>query len=177
MIQFIKDYWFTKSLNKVNKSTRTTLDPVNSYSNIAILFDGTQEEDRKSVHRFKKTINRNGTKSIKSLTFLDNSLPLDNVDYAAYNKKNVNWYGIPTGEKIEEFLHSQFDLLIVLCKSMSPHFEYIIANSLSNFVIGPAISKSEKYFHLMVDFDSNEHDLAHLGKKIIQGIDLIAIKN
>jgi hypothetical protein len=52
-------------------------------------------------------------RSIKSLAFIDNALPFDNVDYAMHTiKKNINWYGVPFGEKVEEFIRKKFDLLI-----------------------------------------------------------------
>ena len=102
-------------------------------------------------------------------------MPLDNIDYAAYNQKNVKWYGIPFGEKVEEFIHFNFDILIVLCKKMLPHYEYIIAHSEAKFIMGTALNKAEKYFNLMVDTGESQ-DIDDMISSVMKGAEKIAIK-
>lgn len=142
---------------------------------VIILFNGTREEDRKTVHRFKKKLTASGASSVKSLAYIDNKLPLDNVDYAAYNKKNINWYGVPSGEKAEAFMQSPADILIVLCPEMLPHYEYIIAHSQAQFIIGPDISNSTTYFNLTVQHPTSDNleDMVHA---ITKAVDVIAEK-
>jgi hypothetical protein len=175
MLQSIKNWIFYKEFASDARPNRNRVNGLNAMQSICIIFEGTEENERKIVHKFKKMINPDGKKEIKSLAFINNALPLDNLDYAAYNLKDLKWTGKPFGEKVDEFVHYKFDLLIVLCKNMLPHFEYIIAHSESSFVIGPSISKSEKYFDMTVEISSQENtDI--LIKKIITAIDKIAIK-
>ena len=175
MFEKIKEWLFYRNLSIPQKTKISEPTIVNSERSICILFDGTNEYDRKSVHKFKKILNASGNRTIKSLAFIDNSLPLDNVDYPAYNHKNLKWSGVPFGEKVEEFVNLNFDLLIVLCKKMLPHFEYIIAHSSALFVVGPNLNKSEKYFNLIIDHDIDEN-IYHLSMSIIKGIDKISAK-
>lgn len=142
---------------------------------VIILFNGTREEDRKTVHRFKKKLTTSGAASVKSLAYIDNKLPLDNVDYAAYNKKNINWYGVPSGEKVESFIQSPADILVVLCPVMLPHYEYIIAHAQAQFIIGPDIVNSTTYFNLTVQYPASDNleDMVHA---ITKAVDVIAEK-
>ena len=175
MIERIKRWFFEKDLNAQLISKKNIRNGVNAAAVIGILFDGTSEEDRKIVHKFKKQLNPNGNKKVKSLAFIQNKLPLDNIDYDAYNQKDVKWFGVPFGEKVEEFIQTNFDILIVLCEKMRPHFEFIIAKSQETFVIGPNIERSEQYFTFIVD-NKESVGLQNLINKIIVGIDKIAIK-
>ncbi len=175
MFEEIKEWFFYKKFSPPQKNKSSNLSNINQERSICILFDGTDELDRKSLHKFKKLLNTSGGKNIKSLAFIDNALPLDNVDYAAYNHKNIKWFGAPFGEKVDEFVNYNFDLLIVLCKKMLPHFEYIIAHSTAIFVVGPNLNKSEKYFNLIIDHNGEEN-LDQLSQLILKGIDKISIK-
>ena len=109
------------------------------------------------------------------MAFINNVLPLDNVDYAAYNNKNIKWYGVPFGAKVEEFIQEKSDLLIVLSKEMLPHYEYIIAHSLANFKVGADIKRSEKYFDLIIECELKE-EIERICDAIVKGIDKIAVK-
>ncbi len=175
MIERIKRWFFEKDLNAQIIAKKNIKNEVNTAAVIGIIFDGTSEDDRKIVHKFKKQLNPSGNKQVKSLAFIQNKLPLDNVDYNAYNQKEVKWYGVPFGEKVEEFIQTNFDILIVLCEKMRPHFEFIIAKSQTTFVIGPNIERSEKYFTFIVDSKESK-GLQNLIEKIIVGIEKIAVK-
>jgi hypothetical protein len=173
MIKAIKKYLFYKAFEHVQVKRKVG---INKMDSVCILFDGTDENERKIIHKFKKQINPQGNKTVKSLAFINNRLALDNVDYDAYNLKDVNLYGIPKSEKTDAFIKYDFDLLIVICKKMLPHFEYIIAHSHSRFIIGPSITRATKYFHLTVDIQDND-DTNHIIQKFIKAIDTISIQN
>ena len=175
MIGKIKEWFFYKNFQYNIELKKDRSPGLNSEQNITILFDGTSEEDRKKVHRFKKKLNPDAKKSIKSLAYLDNAFPLDNVDYAAYNKKNINWYGVPFGAKVEEFIQEKSDLLLVLCKEMLPHYEYIIAHSQARFKAGADIKKSEKYFDLIIECVHKE-EIERICDAIVKAVDKIAVK-
>lgn len=174
MIEQIKKWFFYREFKNSGVKNQHHAG-TNPASSICILFDGTEEDDRKKVHRFKKMLNPDGKKSIKSLAFVNNDLPLDNIDYDAYNKKNVKWYGIPFGDKVTEFLLLKFDVLIVLCKKMLPHYEYIVAHSSAGLIIGPATEKADVYFDLIVD-TGELPDLDAMINNILKVTETIAIK-
>lgn len=173
MLKLIKKYLFYKAFHTSDVIRKSGINKIDS---VCILFDGTEESERKIIHKFKKQINPQGVKTVKSLAFINNRLPLDNIDYDAYNLKEVNWYGIPKSVKINEFIDSDVDLLIVMCKKMLPHYEYIIAHSKARFIIGPSITRSTQYFHMTVECHEN-HDTSDLIQKIIKAIETISIKN
>jgi hypothetical protein len=147
----------------------------NKGGNIIILFNGTQEEDRKTVHRLKKKLTVSGASSVKSLAFVDNALPLDNVDYAAYNRKNITWYGVPSGDKVDTFIQVPADILIVLCTEMLPHYEYIIAHTQAQFIIGPDILKATHYFNLTVQYPESDN-LEDMVGAILKAVNVVSEK-
>ena len=175
MLDKIKQWFFYNDFKRVLKDKKPSVPVVNSINSICILFDGSSEDDRKAIHRIKKKLNANEKKTIKSLAFINNNLPLDNVDYAAYNLKSIKWYGIPFGEKVDEFINLNFDVLIVLCQKMLPHFEYIIAHSKSAFIIGPNINKAETYFNFILETD-NYSDIQNIMDKLVSNLHKVAIK-
>jgi len=173
MLNHIKRWFFNKNLPKpIRKQKSFGLNPQKS---VAILFNGTSEEDRKAVHAFKKRIKNSGAITVKSLAFINNKLPLDNIDYAAYNLKNVNWYGLPSGEKVEEFMSGPWDIVIFLGDTLENHYEYILKNINASFIIGNAIKDAETFFDLTVD-TQNSKDMAKKINTIIKSIDIISIK-
>lgn len=173
MIKNIKKYLFYKAFEHIQVKRKVGINKIDS---VCILFDGTDENERKIIHKFKKLINPSGSKIVKSLAFINNRLALDNVDYDAYNLKDVNWYGIPKSDKTDTFIKYEFDLLIVLCKKMLPHFEYIIAHSNTRFIVGPSITRSTQYFHMTVDSQDID-DTNELIQKFIKAIETISIKS
>lgn len=175
MLENIKNWLFYKEFKTDARPKGHKSSGLNNLQSVAILFDGTDENERKIVHKLKKNINTDGKKNIKSIAFINNQLPLDNIDYLGYNLKNVKWHGIPFGDKVEEFIHLKSDILIVLIKNMMPHFEYIIAHSEAKFIIGPSIVKSEKYFDVTVQTGENENTESII-KRLINAINTIAIK-
>jgi hypothetical protein len=174
MFEVIKKWYFYKDFIS-DKRSKVSIKEINTGQSIGILFNGSSEDDRKKVLKIKKQLNPSGSKIIKSLAFLNNNLPLDNVDYAAYNNKDLKWYGLPFGEKVDEFIQESFDILIVLCEYMLPHYEFIIAHSNAKFIIGPDIAKSDKYFSFIVEA-VKDWEIESVMNKIIKNIDNVSIK-
>lgn len=175
MLKSIRKWLFYKSFAEPKKKTVQKNGVINPLRSICILFDGTDESERKLIHQFKKSISQNGRAEVKSLAFVNNRLPLDNVDYAAYNLKDVNWYGVPSGEKVNAFIKYDNDLMIVLCKKMLPHYEYIVAHTESQFIVGPSITRAENYFDLLVDVPK-DNDTKELMKNVLNALNLVAVK-
>jgi hypothetical protein len=140
---------------------------------VAILFDGTHEEDRKTVHAFKKHIKVSGSPRVKSLAFINNKLPLDNVDYAAYNLKDTLWFGQPTGENVEEFIRGHWDIVIFLGREITPHFEYILKMVNASFIVGISENEPVALFDLTVEV-KKEDSLEKRIQTIIRSIDIIS---
>lgn len=146
---------------------------LNPQQHVAILFDGTNEEDRKTVHAFKKIIKAAGSPRVKSLAFINNKLPLDNVDYSAYNLKNIYWYGQPTGQNVEMFIRGHWDMVIFLGQEMTPHFEYILKMVNASFIVGISEKEPVPLFDLTVEI-KKEDSLEKRIQTIIRSIDIIS---
>jgi hypothetical protein len=175
MLKKLKSTLFYRAFReKITKSPQIPVISIKGGS-VSVLFNGTREDDRKTVHRLKKKLIAAGASSFKSLAYIDNKLPLENVDYAAYNKRNVNWYGVPSGEEVDAFIQLPANILIVLCPEMLPHFEYIIAHAQARFIIGPDISRSTTYFNLTVQYPRTEN-LQDMINALIKAVDVVAEK-
>ncbi len=165
-------WFYEKNIPKTPR--KRSISGINPQKRIAVLFDGTSEEDRKTVHAFKKQLKQSGATNVSSLAFVNNKLPLDNVDYAAYNLKNVNWYGVPSGQKVEEFLKVPWDLVIFLGDKMNLHFEYLLSYVDASFIIGNYVNGANDLFDLTIDTEK-EVNLSQKINSIIKGIELISI--
>ncbi|HRO07447.1 MAG TPA: hypothetical protein PK611_02620 [Saprospiraceae bacterium] len=175
MIKGIKKWLFYRSFTVDSRRNVQQTHSVNQLKTVGVLFDGTSESERKLVHQFKKYISQSGRVEVKSLAFVDNRLPLDNVDYAAFNRTDINWYGIPSGDKVSEFIKNNFDLLIILTRKMLPQYEYIIAHSTAKFKVGPSIKRAENYLELIVDLPG-DHNTELLQNNILKALNLVALK-
>lgn len=169
MWQSIQRWMFDSELKKRGLPVKSTArHSVNQALRIGILFDGTDENDRKIIHKFKKQLTASG-KEVRSLAFINNKLPLDNVDYNAYNLRDVNWYGIPTGDKVTQFIEKEFDVLIPVIHRMTLHFEYIIAAAKARLIIGPAVSHAERYFNLISE-QNNDDNLENIIQELLSNV-------
>lgn len=175
MFRRLKKWMFYKSFAVNSGDKKKPRIEINEINSICILFEGTDESERKLVHQFKKKLIGKSNKKVDSLAFIKNKLPVDNMDYAAFNLKNINWYGVPSGGKVNQFVNTPCDLLIVLCTKMLPHYEYIIAHSKAKFKIGPALTRAEKYLDLIVDAPLDRGTQVMVSD-IIKAVETVAVK-
>lgn len=73
-----------------------------------------------------------------------------------FNQRDINWFGGPKNDYIKEFINKEFDILIDLNVDDEYVLRHISGLSRSKFKVGSYSKIHEKYFDLMIDFNSSK---------------------
>ncbi|MFN3916660.1 MAG: DUF6913 domain-containing protein [Flavobacteriales bacterium] len=123
-------------------------------------------EDLKKLNKLKSYIRylkeNHGVRKVVLLGYHDMKKLSDGLqqplDVHILCRKDINWYGKPSGVDFKNFVDQEFDMLIDLTNSSCVPLNFAIAESKSRFKIGQySIDKDHLYdFMLMVQSDRME---------------------
>ncbi len=128
---------------------------------VGILFDATDPKNRETIADFAAKLARLGKKT-RLLGFVaqpEKKTPTD-LPFVHFNKKSVNWYGRPSGEKTEAFCKEKFDLLLCLFSGENRPLEWLAARSSARMKAGGSLH-FYKNLDLTVEIPAGK-DLAEL---------------
>lgn len=101
---------------------------------------------------------------------------ISNPNILIINKQEVDWLGTPKLESIEDFISTEFDILINLSTSYCYTIDYIITSTKSKLTVGANISKKRGYdFEICNNAEAGQFTAMELSKEIINR--LSSIKN
>jgi hypothetical protein len=126
-----------------------------------IIFNASSQETydkAKQFIDFLKTKNIN----VVAIGFVDSKEVKDfyreTIHFKFFSRKNINWYGKPKNENVDDFINKKFDLLIDLSLENDFPLEYIAAMSMAKFKVGRFTSDQGDY-DFMIDINKNKtHD-------------------
>jgi len=127
---------------------------------IGILYDATDLEEFEIVKEYAKVI-REERKEVKALGFVNeketqsNQMPTIDLDF--FTKKDLNWYHKPGGYIVENFINTEYDILISLNFNDCYPLQYISAVSKAKFRVGKYDEKYKLYYDLMIDLQNNNN--------------------
>ena len=141
--------------------------PFSEAKRIGILYDSTSEKHYEVVKLFVKTI-RAQQKDVLALGYYDKK-ELPETRYAKlgldfFTRKSLNWYLKPHHPVINNFINSDFDILINLNIEKSFPLKYISAHAKAKFKIGRYHKLNTPYCDMMIHTEEN----ISLGKFIEQ---------
>ena len=146
--------YLTTKLNQLKPLPRLTPEKAHA---VAIIFDATPLENRKWVDAFAQKL-RNKGKRVTLFGFLnDKNKP--SFPFRFFNKKEVDWRGIPKGFEVEKFLSESYDMLYAFYIGENMPLEYIGTLAKANFKIGAYNKKGMLYD---VSIDTEHIDLQYL---------------
>lgn len=125
---------------------------------IGILYNVGEEEEYKRFTAFVSSL-QGEKKEIKALGYVKYNLiphycyPKLSFDYII--KKNIAWFGKPSGDFVKDFINRDFDILINLNLDDNPLFQYICGLSCAKFKIGRYSQDNEKYLDFMVEAEND----------------------
>jgi hypothetical protein len=115
---------------------------------IAIIFDATLLENRKWIDAFAQKLKNKG-KRVTLFAFL-NAKNTTSLPFRFFNKKDVDWRGMPKGFEVERFLSESYDLLYAFYIGENLPLETIGALTKARFKVGTYNGHSLLY-DLMID--------------------------
>lgn len=140
----------------------------NPMADIHILYEISSPSDFEAITSWTRQLKKSG-KRVETLGFLKSTDILLTEAENTYTNKEVGVNHVPKGEKIQRFLGSHSDILVVLCHHFYNHLRYITFSHDSFFKIGMHFPQGESYFNMMIESDpsaSYEQQIQELVKSI-----------
>ncbi|MEE2931713.1 MAG: hypothetical protein VX370_04215 [Bacteroidota bacterium] len=178
-MQFIEDikhnigqFVFQREL-KSNKRKKAVCNLQDAKS-VGILYDATSEEDIKKIKPFVSYF-FDLKKDVKALGFVNNKqlsyCHTPKLQYDFFYQKDLNWYYKPQSYIIDNFVQTEYDILINLCDSSCIPIKYLVASSLARFKIG-RFEDGYQIYDLMIELN-NDKSIEKLMNEIKHYINLI----
>ncbi len=148
----IKRFLFLKQLQfDVKYLTKTPREMLNigQAKRIGILLDAKYAEDIITVTKYAESLSKKN-KEVSILSFQNNK-EKENNNPRFLNKLDVNWFNIPSKEKIEDFQQKKLDILIAAFVNECLPLEYVVATSNARFRVGAFNDSKSDYFELMIN--------------------------
>lgn len=155
MIERIKRYCFEKAIKDTGLTKRTGLNAAKKIAFIAQdMADGQIDAINRYIDRLRK---RN--KEVFALFFSTEKKKNANDRIPNYiYKSDVNWYGIPVHETLEEFIKREYDILFFLDDASLLPMEYLLRMTKAHLKISPFHRGMERFVDISVD--CKNHDRA-----------------
>ncbi len=153
--EFVGKQYLSKNLPKVSRQRKII--NLDDAKNIGIIYT---LENEQSYIQITQLIRQLQDKQINSKAigfFNGNIRPLYAIerlflDY--YDSKDLNWYGKPSSSYINDFIKTEFDILIDLTLNESFHSKYIGGMSRARFKVGKGGDYNTKNYDLMIDINT-----------------------
>ena len=148
----IKRFLYLKKLRfDVESLPKTPREMINigQAKRIGILFDASHAEDIITVTKYAESLSQKN-KEVSILSFQNNS-EKENSDPRFFDQLNVNWFNIPSHEKIDNFHRKNLDILIGAFVNECLPLEYVAATSNARCRVGAFNDSKSNYFELMIN--------------------------
>lgn len=122
-------------------------------SRVGVVFEAEEESTRKLMYQFKEKLQQTGANCTFLGFFDEKEFPAGlsfkpGFDY--FNRKDLQWHGLPTKEKVKGFSDIQLDFLIFASLEGSLCLLQFAASSKA-FRIGPFMESYANCFDFMID--------------------------
>ncbi len=123
---------------------------------VAIVYIVEDEAAHNHVRNYVKRIKEElGISNVMALGFCDQKV-LPNYMHAKLNfdaicLKDLNWYRIPQGNTVENFMAEEYEVIIDLTLEDRLPIQYIMAKSRSRFKVGRWSDSNKKILDMMID--------------------------
>ena len=149
---FIGEYYFRKELAKGSRTRKLT--NLREAKKIGILYNLDDVPDYEIISEFVTQL-QHDRKEVKALGYVKNKVLvsrfLPKLSYDFFSSKDMNWFYRPVNEKLKDFIHKDFDLLIDLDTRDTLPLKYISGLSRSLCRIGRYSVAHASCFDLMID--------------------------
>lgn len=137
----------SKSVARSKQGTNRSI-PLSKAQSIGILLDATDAQYREKVVRFAKKMEAHATVTL--LGFYNDKVAPEGISFAVFTKKELSFWELrPSGEAVDAFLRSKFDVLLTAQTRPVFPLELLAAESNARFKMGPA-SDALSAYHFMV---------------------------
>lgn len=123
---------------------------------VGIVYLATDEQAHVHVRNYVKKIKEElGIHRIMVIGYFDDKvLPHylhAKLNFDAFTQKDVNWYRIPHGNTVQNFLAEEHDVLIDLSLEDYLPIQYITAKSRARFKVGRLSESNQRFLDMLID--------------------------
>lgn len=123
---------------------------------IGIVYVATDEQAHAHVRNYVKRIKEDhGIHRIQCLGYFDDKVMPNylaaKLHFDAIHQKDLNWYRIPGGNTVNNFIAEEFDVLIDLTLTDYLPIQYIVAKSRARFKVGRWGDSNKHFLDMMID--------------------------
>jgi uncharacterized protein YdaT len=172
IIESIREYFYQRALKQSSDSRpKRSIINLEDAKTIGIIYDSTEPDNDIIVTKFSEML-RNKGKTIEVIAYLHDKKIDHKADINIFNRKAVNWYGVPTDERVKEYCDKNFDLLICAMTSENKPLEYMASTSKAKYRVGPFAEDKTKFYDLMIQIDG-KRDLNYLLQQMVHFLENI----
>ena len=145
---------------------------------IAVIFDVDDEHSWKIINKFATELAKHGKEMVllgrkqqKELDFI-----ITNTSVMLTNADEVDFWGVPRGNAVGNFLNQHFDMLIDTVEQPDFFTQYVSLRTMADFKISRDKEDNERYFDLLIRMDDIGDDIKSFLKQVLHYLNLITIE-
>jgi len=140
MLEKLRTFFLKRLLHRTlaEQNRKRKVHTIQSARAIAIIFDATEEKDRKDVLALMEMFQEEQRKKVRLLGFVDDKQPLGQTQFPQFTPKDLKWNGKLVSEAVDTFLADNPDLLLCLNKNQVLSMAWVAAASKAAMKIGSA---------------------------------------
>ena len=140
--------WRTLSALRKNKSLRTSTS-YKKTNTIGIIFSVEDRQKHDDIKEFVRHLEQDG-KQVRVLEFLPKKKENFEFLFDFFTATDLNFWGIITNSKAEQFSQAAFDYLFYIDNEHNPLILNILAQSKAHCRVGKYIPEGESFFEFMI---------------------------
>lgn len=122
---------------------------------IAVLYESDSEASLIMMKQYIKSIKSEfGIKRVMALAFVDSrdtpKYHQHQLEYDYLNRRDINWYGRPTGMVSKNFIVKDYDILIDFSEGDCLPLNFVLVQSKAKFKVGKSTSLMEDHYDLTI---------------------------
>jgi len=125
---------------------------------VAILFPADSVDDRKTIEAYCEARKKNGLRT-ELLGYFTKHVGDTSFGFDHFSNKDLNWYGIPSGERVEKFLERPCDLLICLGAAGHKQLDFLASLKDTGLRVGPYTESPENPYDVLFSTEKVAKDL------------------
>jgi hypothetical protein len=168
-------FFFSKEMKSLaQESSPRRMINLADAKNIGIIFDATIVHNTTAVAELA-TLLKAKNKKVQMLGYTDEVHLAEEKDAFLFNRKSLNWKLIPTKENVDEFIATDFDVLICAFTEHIAPLEYIAARSEAKLRIGKYSDQMENCYDVMIN-TGEQNNIDYLLTQITKFLNIVKTK-
>ncbi len=153
MFEYVKNLFLKRYLAGNKPDRQKCITSLSRAKNVALLCEITDEDSYKDIFRIFARLQEEGH-NVKLVGYVNEKevpfycLPQLSAEY--FSKKNLNWYGKPNVEPIEDVINMEYDMLIDFNYRQHAAIQSMLALTHAKFVVGRE-KAYQNYYDLFID--------------------------